>query len=135
MNHSVLEVKVQKAPTLRYTQDNKTPIAEMEVNFEGLRAEDPPGTIKVLGWGNIGQELQKKILVVFSAITLTPTLLIAFFSIFIFDSALSGWFNKKISTAISQSVEVANQYLNEHPKIQMSSQKEPNFFSHRSLWN
>ena len=29
-------------------------------------------------------------------------------------AALSGWFNKKISTAISQSVEVANQYLNEH---------------------
>ena len=61
-----------------------------------------------------GQELQKKILVIFSAITLTPTLLIAFFSIFILDTALSGWFNKKISTAISQSVEVANQYLNEH---------------------
>ena len=61
-----------------------------------------------------GQELQKKILVIFSAITLTPTLLIAFFSIFIFNAALSGWFNKKISTAISQSVEVANQYLNEH---------------------
>ncbi len=61
-----------------------------------------------------GQELQKKILVIFSAITLIPTLSIAFFSIFIFDKALSGWFNKKISTAISQSVEVANQYLNEH---------------------
>ena len=61
-----------------------------------------------------GQELQKKILFVFSAITLIPTLLIAFFSIFIFDAALSGWFNKKISTAISQSVEVANQYLDEH---------------------
>ena len=61
-----------------------------------------------------GQELQKKILIIFSAITLTPTLLIAFFSIFIFDATLSGWFNKKISTAISQSVEVANQYLNEH---------------------
>ena len=61
-----------------------------------------------------GQELQKKILIVFSVITLTPTLFIAFFSIFIFDTALSGWFNKKISTAISQSVEVANQYLNEH---------------------
>ncbi len=61
-----------------------------------------------------GQELQKKILIIFSAITLIPTLLIAFFSIFIFDASLSGWFNKKISTAISQSVEVANQYLNEH---------------------
>ena len=61
-----------------------------------------------------GQELQKKILIIFSAITLIPALSIAFFSIFIFDAALSGWFNKKISTAISQSVEVANQYLNEH---------------------
>ena len=61
-----------------------------------------------------GQELQKKILFIFSAIALTPTLFIAFFSIFIFDTALSGWFNNKISTAISQSVEVANQYLDEH---------------------
>ncbi len=61
-----------------------------------------------------GQELQKKILIIFASITLIPTILIAFFSIFIFDAALSGWFNKKISTAISQSVEVANQYLNEH---------------------
>ena len=61
-----------------------------------------------------GQELQKKILIIFSAITLIPTLSITFFSIFIFDAALSSWFNKKISTAISQSVEVANQYLNEH---------------------
>jgi len=61
-----------------------------------------------------GKELQKKILFIFSVIALTPTLFIAFFSIFIFDAALSGWFNKKISTAISQSVEVANQYLLEH---------------------
>ncbi len=61
-----------------------------------------------------GQELQKKILFIFSIIALTPTLFISFFSIFIFDAALSGWFNKKISTAISQSVEVANQYLDEH---------------------
>ncbi len=61
-----------------------------------------------------GQELQKKILLIFSVIALTPTLFISFFSIFIFDAALSGWFNKKISTAISQSVEVAKQYLDEH---------------------
>ncbi len=61
-----------------------------------------------------GQELQKKILLIFATIVMTPTLLIAFFSIFIFDTALSGWFNKKISTAISQSVGVANQYLEEH---------------------
>ena len=32
-----------------------------------------------------GQELQKKILLIFATIVMTPTLLIAFFSIFIFD--------------------------------------------------
>ena len=34
MNHCVLEVDVLQAPTLRYTQDNQTPIAEMEVVFD-----------------------------------------------------------------------------------------------------
>ena len=61
MNHCLLEVKVKKAPTIRYTQDNKTPIAEMEVLFEGLRSDDPPGEIKVVGWGNIAQDMQNRI--------------------------------------------------------------------------
>ncbi len=61
MNHCLLEVKVKKEPTLRYTQDNKIPIAEMEVLIEGLRADDPPGTLKVVGWGNLAQELQNRI--------------------------------------------------------------------------
>ena len=61
-----------------------------------------------------GQELQKKILFIFSIIALTPTVVIALFAIFIFDTTLNGWFNKKISTAITQSVEVANKYLLEH---------------------
>ncbi len=61
MNHCVLEVKVKKEPTIRYTKDNQTPIAELEVVFQGLRPDDPPGTIKVLGWGNISQEIQRRI--------------------------------------------------------------------------
>lgn len=61
MNHCLLEVKVKQAPTLRYTQDNKTPIAEMEVLFEALRPEDPPGVLKVVGWGNLAQQLQNSI--------------------------------------------------------------------------
>ncbi|NDD69137.1 MAG: single-stranded DNA-binding protein, partial [Synechococcaceae bacterium WB9_4xC_028] len=48
MNHCVLEVEVLEAPTLRYTQDNQTPIAEMEVRFDGLRPDDPAGQIKVV---------------------------------------------------------------------------------------
>ena len=34
MNHCVLEVEVIDAPTVRYTQDNQTPIAEMAVRFD-----------------------------------------------------------------------------------------------------
>ena len=61
-----------------------------------------------------GLELQKKILFIFSIIALTPTVVIALFAVFIFDTTLNSWFNKKISTAIAQSVEVANKYLLEH---------------------
>ena len=61
MNHSVLEVDVLQAPTLRYTQDNQTPIAEMEVGFDALRADDPRGQLKVVGWGNLAQDLQNRV--------------------------------------------------------------------------
>ena len=42
---------------MRYTKENKTPIAEMTVNFKGLRNEDPSRELKVLGWGTIAQEM------------------------------------------------------------------------------
>ncbi len=61
MNHCLLEVEVTGAPTIRYTQNNKTPIAEMEVQFDGLRADDMPGTLKVVGWGNLAQDLQNRV--------------------------------------------------------------------------
>tara|TARA_Y100001968_G_scaffold113443_1_gene102852 strand:+ start:1226 stop:1708 length:483 start_codon:yes stop_codon:yes gene_type:complete len=61
MNHCLLEVRVKQAPTIRYTQDNKTPLAEMEVIFDSLRAEDQPGLLKVVGWGNMAQELQSSV--------------------------------------------------------------------------
>ncbi len=61
MNHCLLEAIVKVAPTIRYTQDNKTPIAEMDVDIAGLRADDPPGTLKVVGWGNLAQELQGRV--------------------------------------------------------------------------
>ena len=61
MNHCILEVEVKEAPKLRFTQDNKTPIAEMEVQFDGLRADDPPGALKVVGWGNMAEDLQNRV--------------------------------------------------------------------------
>ena len=61
MNHCVLEVEVREAPTIRYTQDNQTPIAEMTVTFDGLRQDDAPGELKVVGWGNLAQDLQNRV--------------------------------------------------------------------------
>ena len=61
-----------------------------------------------------GKELHNKLILIFSLIILTPTLIIVGFSVLIFDTALNGWFNPRISTAISQSVKVANQYMLEH---------------------
>ena len=61
MNHCVLEVEVIDAPTVRYTQDNQTPIAEMSVRFDPLRDGDPPSELKGVGWGNLAQDLQNRV--------------------------------------------------------------------------
>ena len=61
MNHCLLEVTVKVPPTIRYTQDNQTAIAEMDVTFDGRRSDDPPGLIKVVGWDNLAQELQDRV--------------------------------------------------------------------------
>ena len=61
VNHCLLEVEVLGAPTIRYTQDNQMPIAEMQVRIDGLRAEDPAGELKVVGFGNLAQDLQSRV--------------------------------------------------------------------------
>ena len=61
MNHCILEVLVKKAPTVRFTQDNKTPLAEFEAEFDSLRADDSPSKIKVIGWGKLAEELQNTV--------------------------------------------------------------------------
>jgi single-stranded DNA-binding protein len=60
VNHCLLEVEVLEAPQVRYTQD-QTAIAEMLVSLEGLRPDDPPGQLKVVGWGNLAQELPNRV--------------------------------------------------------------------------
>jgi single-strand DNA-binding protein len=60
MNNCVLMAEIIKAPELRYMQDGQTAIAEMTVQFPALRAEDPMETLKVVGWGNLGQQIQEQ---------------------------------------------------------------------------
>ncbi|MDB9527777.1 single-stranded DNA-binding protein [Oscillatoria sp. CS-180] len=60
MNLCTLMAEIISAPQLRYTQDNQTAITEMTIAFPGQRAEDPPQKLKVIGWGNLAQEVQEK---------------------------------------------------------------------------
>ena len=61
MNHCLIQAVINSAPQMRYTKENQTPIAEMIVNFKGLRSEDPVRELKILGWGNIAQEMIDKL--------------------------------------------------------------------------
>lgn len=58
MNSCILIAEIVETPQLRYTTDQKA-LAEMLVQFPGPRAEDPPATLKVVGWGNLAQEIQQ----------------------------------------------------------------------------
>ncbi|MGB3789396.1 MAG: single-stranded DNA-binding protein [Phormidesmis sp.] len=60
MNNCVLMAEIVQAPQLRYTADNQTPIAEFVVKFPGLKEGDASGQMKVVGWGNLAQEIQEK---------------------------------------------------------------------------
>ena len=57
MNHCLIQAVINSTPQMRYTKENQTPIAEMIVNFKGLRTEDPTRDLKIIGWGNIAQEM------------------------------------------------------------------------------
>ncbi len=60
MNSCILMAEIVKAPELRYLQDGQTAIAEMTVQFPALRAEDPMEMLKVVGWGNLAQQIQEQ---------------------------------------------------------------------------
>ena len=57
MNHCLIQAVIKSAPQMRYTKENQIPIAEMIVYFKGLRSEDPTRDLKIIGWGNIAQEM------------------------------------------------------------------------------
>ncbi len=60
MNNCILMAEIVEAPQLRYTADNQTPISEFVVKFPGLREGDAVGQMKVIGWGNLAQEIQER---------------------------------------------------------------------------
>ena len=60
-----------------------------------------------------GSKANKKYITFFSLFTLIPSILITVFSIFLFSFALEKYFDKKITTAVNNSYEIAKNYVAE----------------------
>ena len=60
-----------------------------------------------------GSVANRKYIISFGLFTLIPSLLIAIFSLFLFSFALEKYFDKKITTAVNNSYEIAKNYVDE----------------------
>ena len=63
-----------------------------------------------------GYQLHLRLAILFSIISVLPSLIVMGFAIFVLDYSLRGWFNDRISTAVEESVTIANSYLEEHKR-------------------
>jgi two-component system nitrogen regulation sensor histidine kinase NtrY len=61
-----------------------------------------------------GGRLHARLAVLFGAVAITPAILLAIFSALAFQLSFQGWFDEKVSTAINESQEVAEAYLEAH---------------------
>ena len=64
--------------------------------------------------GVVGSKLQKRIIILFSLVTILPTLAVSIFSAMFFNLGIQTWFNDKVQTAVNESLAVAEAYLAEH---------------------
>ena len=61
--------------------------------------------------GKLGSETSLRYILFFSTTTLLPSILIAVFSLILFNVGLQKYFDKKIKTVVNNSAEVANNYV------------------------
>ncbi len=66
--------------------------------------------------GRAGARLHTRLVALFSLVAVTPTIVVATFSVLFFDFGLQGWFSDRVRTAVGESFEVAQAYLEEHRK-------------------
>jgi len=64
--------------------------------------------------GIAGARLHARLVALFSLVAVTPTIIVATFAVIFFDFGLQGWFSERVSTAVKESIAVAQAYLEEH---------------------
>nr|WP_115934411.1 PAS domain-containing sensor histidine kinase [Aestuariispira insulae] len=66
--------------------------------------------------GSAGAQLHVRLVVMFGALSVAPTIVVSVFSLLFFDLGLESWFSDRVRTALSESQAVAEAYLKEHQK-------------------
>lgn len=67
--------------------------------------------------GTGSSRLQTRIITMFSVVTIVPTLIVSVFSTLFFAYGIESWFDQRVSTALEESVAVAEAYLKEHKEV------------------
>ena len=64
--------------------------------------------------GSAGSRLNTRLVGLFSLVSVTPTIVVAVFSALFLNFGLQAWFSRQVSTALEQSLVVAEAYMAEH---------------------
>ena len=64
--------------------------------------------------GVVGTQLHTRLVMLFSFVAVIPTIVVAVFSVLLFDFGMRSWFSERIGTAVDASQVVAESYLEEH---------------------
>ena len=64
--------------------------------------------------GSAGSRLHVRLVLLFSVVAVTPTILVALFATTFFTLGIQAWFNDRVRTALNEGLEASRGYLEEH---------------------
>ena len=64
--------------------------------------------------GSAGSRLHVRLVLLFSVVAVTPTIVVAIFATLFFNLGIQAWFNDRVRTALNESLEASRGYLEEH---------------------
>jgi len=64
--------------------------------------------------GSAGSRLHVRLVLLFSVVAVTPTIVVAIFATAFFNLGIESWFNDRVRTALEESLQASQGYLDEH---------------------
>ncbi len=67
--------------------------------------------------GSVGSRLHARLVTLFSIVAVTPAIIVAVFAVMFLHYGLEAWFSERVSKALTNSLNVAQSYLEEHKDV------------------